>query len=81
VRLKKYFSRISSSSVSDNTIVPENRLNIDHVQNHIVYPDSHHHTKTHSTKNLNNNYEKVTLDNISVIRQQYFVPISSSTNF
>jgi hypothetical protein len=69
-----YLSR--NSSVSDNTIVPENEFNVDHMQNRTIYHDHHHRTN-----NLNNNYEKVTLDNISIIGQQHFVPISSSIHF
>ncbi len=60
------------SSLSDNTIDSQNESNIEHVQ---------YRTNIHSTNNLNNNYEKVTLDNISIIGQQYFVPISSSIQF
>jgi hypothetical protein len=77
-----YSSRNScSSSLSNNTIIPENEFNIDHMQNRTIYHDCHHHTNIQSTNNLNNNYEKVTSDNISIIGQQYFVPISSSIHF
>jgi len=72
-KIKSYFRIASSSlSVSDNTNLPETRLNVDHVQNHC-----HRHSKTYSRKNLDNNYQRVKLENISIIGEQYFVPISS----
>lgn len=66
----KSMFRMSISTISDQTIVP----NIDH-----------HHYRVPITnrlaKDLDNNYEKVNLDRISLVREQRFVPISSSIHF
>jgi hypothetical protein len=64
--------------LTDNPTAPENIFNDDEMQNPIEYRYCHFHTKTCLTNNLNANYEKVTLDGISLIREKYFVPISSS---